>query len=101
MLKHFLVAALRNMAANKLQTAIAVFGLSIGITAALLMALVIRNQLSFDHFIPGYERTYMVVSHRDSEFQDRTHRDTAATLKLDAPQVENVARLMLPPTDYA
>ena len=38
MVRHFLVAALRSMAANPLQTAIAIFGLSVGLAAAVLAA---------------------------------------------------------------
>ena len=56
MIRHYLIAALRNMAANKLITAIAILGLAVGMTVALLMTLVVRNQLSFDHFIPNNER---------------------------------------------
>ena len=50
MFRHYLIAAWRNMAANKLLSAIAILGLAAGIAAAILMALVIRNQMSFDAF---------------------------------------------------
>src|SRR5665213_1890163 len=99
MFRHNVIAALRNMAANKLSTAIAIIGLSIGITAAILMALVIRNQLSFDHFIPGYERTYMGVSvttvpGHPTHYGNETHRTAAGLLRLNVPEVESATRLM-------
>src|ERR1700722_12787531 len=62
MFRNCLAAALRHLARNKLYTAISVLGLSVGLCAALLAALVIRNELSHDHFIPGYDRIYMVVT---------------------------------------
>jgi len=62
MFRNCLAAALRHLARNKLYTAISVFGLSIGLCTALLAGLVIHNQLSHDHFIPGYDRIYVVAS---------------------------------------
>ncbi len=58
MIRHIVIAGLRNMAGNKLISAIAILGLAAGIATALLMALVVQNQMSFDHFLPGHERTY-------------------------------------------
>ena len=59
MFRNCLAAALRHLARNKLYAAISVLGLSVGLCTALLAALVIHNQLSHDHFIPGYDRIYM------------------------------------------
>ena len=104
MIRHILIAAWRNMAANKLISAIAILGLAVGIAAALLMAAVIRNQLSFDHFIPGHERTYIAVT-RDNPriakpapchaipYCQRGMPALAAKLKLAAPEIEAITRL--------
>jgi hypothetical protein len=62
MLRHIIIATWRNMAANRLISTIAILGLAVGIAAALLMSLVMRNQLSYDSFIPGYDRTFLAVS---------------------------------------
>ena len=62
MFRNCLAAALRNFARNKLYIAISVLGLSIGLCTALLAALVVHNQVSHDHFIPGYDRVYVVAS---------------------------------------
>jgi putative ABC transport system permease protein len=62
MFRNCLAAALRHLARNKLYTAISVLGLSVGLCTTLLAALVIHNQLSHDHFIPGYDRVYVVTS---------------------------------------
>ncbi len=61
MLRNYLITALRNLARNKLYAGISIFGLAIGICAALLMSLIFRNQLTYDTFIPGYQRTYLAV----------------------------------------
>jgi putative ABC transport system permease protein len=62
MIRHIVIAGLRNMAASKLLSAIAILGLAAGITVALLMALVVKSQLSYDSFLPDSERTYLAVS---------------------------------------
>jgi putative ABC transport system permease protein len=62
MFRNCLAAALRHLARNKLYTAISVVGLAVGLCTALLAALVVHNQLSHDHFIPGYDRVYMGVT---------------------------------------
>jgi len=62
MIRHYFIAALRNMAANRLISAIAILGLSVGIAAALLMALVVRNQTSIDDFLPLSKQTFLVAS---------------------------------------
>ncbi|HEY1899517.1 MAG TPA: FtsX-like permease family protein [Steroidobacteraceae bacterium] len=62
MFRNCLAAALRHLARNKLYTAISVIGLSVGMCTTLLAALVIHDQLSHDHFIPGYDRIYVVAS---------------------------------------
>jgi putative ABC transport system permease protein len=62
MFRSCLAAALRHLSRNKLYMAISVLGLSIGLCTSLLAALVIHNQLSHDHFIPGYDRIYVVAS---------------------------------------
>jgi putative ABC transport system permease protein len=102
MFRHLAIAALRNMAANQLQSAIAIIGLSIGIAAALLMGLVVRNQLTYDHFIPGHERTYLLVSKSmppsaAPRYNDGTEANLADLIKLNVPEVETLTRLMQPP----
>jgi putative ABC transport system permease protein len=99
MVRHYFIAAIRNMAANKLQSAIAILGLAVGIAAAILMALAVRNQLSFDHFFPGYERTYLVAAEMplgDPSARilgDSTDPRMADLIRLKAPGVESVTRL--------
>lgn len=62
MFRNALAAALRHLARNRLYAAISVLGLAIGLAAALLAALVVRDQLTVDRFIPGHERIYLVTT---------------------------------------
>jgi len=54
--------AIRNLFRNKVITGINVLGLSIGISAALVIYLIIQYDYSFDRFEPGRDRIYRVVS---------------------------------------
>ncbi len=58
MIRHYFVAAWRNMAANKLISAIAILGLAVGLAAVILAGLIIRNQLGYDSFLPNHDRLY-------------------------------------------
>jgi putative ABC transport system permease protein len=62
MFDNYLAAALRHLARNRLYSAISIFGLAVGLCAALMAALVIDSELRYDHFLPGYEHTYLAVS---------------------------------------
>jgi putative ABC transport system permease protein len=98
MLRHFLTAALRNMAANRLQSAIAIFGLAIGLMAAILAGIIIHNQAHFDSFIPGSERVYLVAQKNafpgmQADYSGSTPHDLAALLRQKFPQVEAATRM--------
>jgi len=60
MFRSYLIAALRNLARNRLYGAINIVGLSVGFAAAILIALYARDEMSFDRFWPDYERVYML-----------------------------------------
>jgi len=62
MFRNYLIAALRNLVRNRLYAAINIMGLAIGIATALLIGLFVRDELSYDKWIPGHERTYLLKS---------------------------------------
>jgi putative ABC transport system permease protein len=99
LLRHWLVAWARNLAANRLLSAITIVGLVIGIAGAILMALVARVPLTYNHVVPGYERTYIAVSILSApdiapDYQQKSPGGAAALIEANAPEVEAVARLM-------
>jgi predicted permease len=62
MLKNYLTIAFRNLQRNKLYAALNIFGLAIGISACLVIYLMVSFELSFDTTIPEQERIYRVYS---------------------------------------
>src|SRR5688500_17109847 len=98
MLRNYLAAALRNLVRNPLYTSINVIGLSIGLAAALLIAVYVRDEFAYDRWIPGHEDVYMVtmtriLSGRAPVVLNMTPPDVAGRAKLEIPSVETVARL--------
>ena len=61
MFRSYLRAALRNLTRNRLYAAINIVGLSVGFTAAMLMALFVRSEFNYDIFLPGYDRVFSVA----------------------------------------
>ena len=61
MLKNYIVTAFRNFWRNKAFSLINVLGLSIGISAALVIFLIVYYELSYDKFEPDRDRIYHVV----------------------------------------
>lgn len=58
MFRHYLVATLRSLAHHRLYTLINVVGLSIALTAAILIVLYVRDELSYDKWIPHTQDLY-------------------------------------------
>src|SRR5579863_568936 len=67
MFKNYLAVALRNLRRNKIFSLINVLGLSIGISASLVIFLIVQYQYSFDRFEKKADRMFRVVS--DYAFQ--------------------------------
>jgi putative ABC transport system permease protein len=62
MIKNYLKIAFRGFWRHKLFTLINILGLSIGISAALVIYLVVQQDFSFDTFYPDSDRIYRVVT---------------------------------------
>jgi putative ABC transport system permease protein len=62
MIRYDLTFAFRNLRRNKLLAAINVFGLSIGISACLVIFLIASYELSFDRFQPDRARIFRIYS---------------------------------------
>ena len=99
MLRNYIMAALRNLARNRLYTGINIVGLSVGFTAAILMALFVRSELNYDTFLPGYDRVFSVaeVYHPPGGAPlrvDAALPSIAALMKVDYRAIETIARLI-------
>ena len=100
MFRNYLVSALGNLSRNRLYAAINIVGLALGIAAALMIGLYVRDELSFDHFIPGHRDAYLVTTHTIDQpggdppwYDDAAPTDLAARLKLDLPGIAAIARM--------
>jgi hypothetical protein len=76
-----LVISLRNLWRNRLYTALNVTGLAIGISACLVIYLIVHFELSFDTFHPDRERIYRVYT-RLKEGDKGINRGVTAALPL-------------------
>ena len=62
MLKNYLKIALRSLLRNKVYSFINILGLAIGVSACLVIFLLVSFELSFDNFHPDRERIYRITS---------------------------------------
>jgi putative ABC transport system permease protein len=60
MFRNYLIVALRNLTRHKLYSFINIAGLTVGLTCAIFIILFVRDQLSYDRWIPGTENLYRV-----------------------------------------
>src|SRR6185437_8713091 len=58
MLRHYLRTAWRGFVRHKLYSATNIAGLSIGLAAAILIVLYVRDQLSYDSWVPDTNNLY-------------------------------------------
>src|ERR1700679_2962512 len=58
--RHYLVTALRNLVKHKLYSFINIAGLSVGLACAIFIALFLRDELSYDKWIPDSANLYRV-----------------------------------------
>jgi putative ABC transport system permease protein len=56
MFKNYLISALRHIVKNRLFTVINVLGLAIGMMSCILIALFVRDEMSYDTFLPDGDR---------------------------------------------
>src|ERR1700728_2181906 len=96
MFKNYFLIAWRNIVRNKLFTIINMLGLTLGISACIIIFLVCRYEFSFDNFHPDKERIYHVgckelVGTVDEGNRSRVLPPTAAALKQEIPGIEAAA----------
>jgi putative ABC transport system permease protein len=99
MFRNYLVTALRNLGRNWLYGAISILGLAVAFTAALLIAQFVRNEFSYDHWVPGYQQVYKLTDTLAAPGQPSTTSDIsqaalAAQLRAVFPGAQEVTRLM-------
>src|ERR1700754_4620532 len=61
MFGNYLATALSNLARNWLYAAISIFGLAVSFAGAILVAQFVRNEFSYDRWIPDYQTIYKLT----------------------------------------
>ncbi len=97
MIRNYLKVALRNILKHKFFSAINILGMTVGITACLLIILYIKDELSFDRFHAHSYRIYQVGLHGKIGGQDVRVANTcpplSAALVNEVPEVEQATRI--------
>ena len=98
MIRNYFKIAFRNMFKDGFYSFINIIGLSIGITACLLIMLYVNNELSYDKFHKDHERIYRITTKaKMSETQilnvGVSSAPMAEQFKRDLEEIEAIARL--------
>jgi len=98
MLQSYFAAVLRNLADNRRYFGVAILGLALGLAAAILVALFVRDELNYDGFVPNHARTFLLyeglhIPGHAAVLTPTGQAEIAALLKLDVPAVEAIARI--------
>src|ERR1700748_3436616 len=92
MFRNYLVTALRGVARHKLHSFINMAGLAVGLACAIFILLYLRDELSWDRWIPESENLYRVESTfslpgRDPDFFPVTPWPVVPTMQAEIPEV--------------
>jgi putative ABC transport system permease protein len=102
MLANCFAAALRHLARSRFYAAISIAGLAVGISALMLMLLVVRAELGYNGFVRDADRVYVAVStlrpkQHPADYQPSVSHTLAPALKLRFPQIASIARITTEP----
>lgn len=101
MIKNYLTIALRSMMRNKAYSAINIFGLAVGLSCCLLLALYIQDEVSYDRHHRDIDQLYQVTSIMGDESENKVMRTTSGPIvwgiKDELPEIAQVTRLVNPP----
>jgi len=96
MIKNYIKIALRNLWRHKGFSLINITGLAVGMAAAILVLLWIKNELSYDGFHKNKDRIYEVRNHVSFNGKitcgNSVSEPTASALEKDVPEVERAVR---------
>ena len=88
MLKNFFKVAARNILRHKTYSLLNVLGLSLGIACILILALHVKNELSYDKSFPKHDRIYRVVSTEWS----KSSPPLAGEMMKSFPEINSITR---------
>src|SRR3954471_14095283 len=102
MFRNYLAAAWRSASRDRFYVLLNVFGLALGFAVVILIWLFVRDELSYNSFLPGYRDAYvMKLTIAEPGQRPMTLEGTpdrmAAELKLDFPEIVAATRTRTQP----
>ncbi|MBC7902342.1 MAG: ABC transporter permease [Gemmatimonadaceae bacterium] len=98
MFRNFLKVAIRNILRHKSFSAINIAGLSLGVTACLLIGLFVWDEKQYDDFIPDGDRIYRIYNERVQEGSLTNMAMTppmfTTVLQKDYPEIEHAVKFL-------
>ncbi|OEK04182.1 ABC transporter permease [Roseivirga misakiensis] len=97
MLKNYLLVAYRSLVRDKFFTILNLFGLTVGITAFLLIGLYVKYELTFDKFHSKKDRIYayktLYYTPEGTSGSDKFSLPAGSILKENVPEIEELVQL--------
>lgn len=97
MLKNYFKVGFRNLMRHKFFSFVNILGMTIGITACMLIVLFVSHELSYDIFHENSDRIYQVGLHgkigEQEVYTSTTCAPMAAALRAEFPEVEDATRI--------
>lgn len=97
MLKYNFLMAWRLLLSQKIYSTVNIFGLTTGVTAALLILLYVADELSYDRFHPDADRIYRVTFHGRLQGEDINSAQTglplAEAIQREGTGIESTLRI--------
>src|SRR6476619_751932 len=100
MIKNYFKTAVRNLWRNKTTSFINLFGLAVGMTAAVFIFLWVQNEISFDSYHPDKENIYLItntikLNKDESLVWEHSPTLMAEMAEKELPEVKNAARIKI------
>ncbi|MEP7319757.1 MAG: ABC transporter permease, partial [Panacibacter sp.] len=100
MIKNYFKTALRNLWKNKATSFINLFGLSVGMTAAVFIFLWVQNEMSFDNYHPDKDNIYRITNSIQVNKDEAWTWESSPLLMgetafKEIPEVQKSARVMI------
>jgi putative ABC transport system permease protein len=99
MWRNYLLIAVRSLAKSRLFTALNLVGLAVGMAACLLIAMWVKNEMTYDQWLPNADRVFVVQAKaqypgKDAEIWAGAPAVMLPALLQDFPQIEAGTRLL-------
>jgi putative ABC transport system permease protein len=92
MIRNYIITAFRSIQRNLSFTILNIFGLSLSIASCLVIFLIVREELGFDHFSHKADRTYRITLN-GLDFNSNISMAVVPAMRNDFPELENISQV--------